>query len=43
VYSVTDLAELGTEKAIKEAGRMRVEGKDYVMGPEDVVHFLYKA
>ncbi|MEM9373741.1 MAG: redox-regulated ATPase YchF, partial [Planctomycetota bacterium] len=29
VYSVSDLQEFKTEKAIKEAGKMRVEGKDY--------------
>ncbi|RNC80531.1 MAG: redox-regulated ATPase YchF [Phycisphaera sp.] len=41
VYSVSDLDELGSEKAIKEAGRLRVEGKDYVMRDADVCHFLF--
>ena len=41
VYSVGDLEEFGTEKAIKEAGKMRVEGKDYVMRDADVCHFLF--
>jgi GTP-binding protein YchF len=40
VYSVGDLMELKSEKAIKEAGRMRVEGKNYVMQDGDVCHFL---
>jgi len=40
VYSVNDLMELKSEKAIKEAGRMRVEGKNYVMQDGDVCHFL---
>ncbi|MDP1562045.1 MAG: redox-regulated ATPase YchF [Pirellulaceae bacterium] len=40
VYSVSDLMELKSEKAIKEAGRMRVEGKNYVMQDGDVCHFL---
>ncbi len=40
-YSVDDLLELGSEKAIKEAGRLRVEGKDYVMRDGDVCHFLF--
>lgn len=40
VYSVDDLMELKSEKAIKEAGRMRVEGKNYVMQDGDVCHFL---
>ncbi len=41
VYSVKDLEELGSEKAIKESGRMRVEGKGYVMQDGDVCHFLF--
>jgi len=41
VYSVGDLEELGSEKAIKEAGRMRVEGKDYTMRDADVCNFLF--
>lgn len=41
IYSVKDLEELKTEKAIKESGRMRVEGKDYVMRDADVCHFLF--
>jgi hypothetical protein len=41
VYSVADLTELKSEKAIKEAGRMRVEGKEYVMHDADVCHFLF--
>jgi hypothetical protein len=31
IYSVADLEKFKTEKAIKEAGKMRIEGKDYVM------------
>mgnify|MGYP001972687418 FL=1 len=41
IYSVDDLVELKTEKAIKEAGRMRIEGKDYTMHDADVCHFLF--
>ena len=40
-YSVHDLVELESEKAIKDAGRMRIEGKDYVMRDGDVCHFLF--
>ncbi|TVQ62941.1 MAG: redox-regulated ATPase YchF [Phycisphaerales bacterium] len=40
-YSVNDLDELGTEKKIKEAGRLRIEGKEYVMQDADVCHFLF--
>lgn len=39
-YSVDDLRELHTEAAIKGAGKLRVEGRDYVMQDGDVVHFL---
>lgn len=41
VYSVGDLEELGSEKAIREKGRMRIEGKEYVMRDADVCHFLF--
>lgn len=41
VYSVDDLAQLKSEKAIKEAGKLRVEGKGYVMRDGDVCHFLF--
>jgi GTP-binding protein YchF len=40
-YSVDDLVALHTEKAIREAGKMRVEGKAYVMRDGDVCHFLF--
>ncbi len=40
-YSVDDLDEYGSEKAIREAGKMRVEGKSYVMQDSDVCHFLF--
>jgi GTP-binding protein YchF len=41
VYSVDDLAQYKTEKAIREAGKLRVEGKNYVMQDSDVCHFLF--
>jgi GTP-binding protein YchF len=41
-YSVEDLEELGNEAAIRAAGRLRVEGRDYVMREGDVVHFLFQ-
>lgn len=40
-YSVSDIEAFKTEKAIKEAGKMRVEGKEYVMRDADVCHFLF--
>jgi GTP-binding protein YchF len=41
VYSVDDLVQYGSEKAIREAGKMRLEGKSYVMQDSDVCHFLF--
>jgi len=41
VHSVEDLVEHKSEAAIKAAGKLRVEGKDYVMQDGDVCHFLF--
>jgi len=41
VYCVDDLEQYGSEKAIREAGKMRLEGKSYVMQDSDVCHFLF--
>ena len=41
VYGVDDLDAYGSEKAIRDAGKMRVEGKAYVMRDGDVCHFLF--
>lgn len=40
-YSVDDLIEHKSEKAIKEAGKLRIEGKEYVMHDADVCNFLF--
>ncbi|MEM8943862.1 MAG: redox-regulated ATPase YchF [Planctomycetota bacterium] len=40
-YSVDELDEYGSEKAIRDAGKMRVEGKSYVMQDSDVCNFLF--
>ncbi|MCA9065212.1 MAG: redox-regulated ATPase YchF [Planctomycetaceae bacterium] len=41
VYSVEDLVTHKSEKEIRAAGRLRVEGKSYVMQDGDVCHFLF--
>lgn len=41
VMKFADLAELGSEKAVKEAGKLRTEGKTYVMQDGDVVEFRF--
>ena len=40
IYSVQDMVECGTEAAVKAAGRLRTEGRDYVVREADVCHFL---
>lgn len=41
IFNVTDLESLGTEKAVREAGKLRSEGKDYTVRDGDVVEFLF--
>lgn len=41
IYSVADLQQYKTEAAIKAAGKLRVEGKSYVMQDGDICHFLF--
>ncbi len=43
VYQLEDLEKYHSEKAIREAGRMRTEGKNYVMQDGDICHFLFSA
>lgn len=42
VYTLEDLETYGTEKEIRQAGKLRVEGKEYVMQDGDICHFLHK-
>lgn len=37
----TDLRALGDEKAVKAAGKMRLEGKQYVVQDGDIIHFRF--
>ncbi len=41
VISYADYISYGSELKAKEAGKMRVEGKDYVVNDGDVMHFLF--
>jgi GTP-binding protein YchF len=41
VYGLDDLEKLGSEAAIKAAGKMRSEGKEYVVQDGDIMHFLF--
>jgi GTP-binding protein YchF len=41
VYSVSDLLSAGSEAALRATGKMRVEGKEYVVQDGDVMHFRF--
>jgi GTP-binding protein YchF len=41
VYSLEDLEAHHSEAAIKAAGKMRMEGKEYVVQDGDIMHFLF--
>jgi ribosome-binding ATPase len=41
IYGLDDLREHKTEAAIKAAGKLRAEGKTYVVQDGDIVHFLF--
>ena len=41
VIAVNDLLELRTEARCREAGKLRVEGKEYVVQDGDVIHFRF--
>ncbi|MCT4642400.1 MAG: redox-regulated ATPase YchF [Bacteriovoracaceae bacterium] len=41
VYHCEDLFELGTEGKLKEAGKLRMEGKEYIVKDGDVMHFRF--
>lgn len=41
IISPSDYIEYGGEVAVKEAGKMRLVGKEYVMQEGDICHFLF--
>ncbi len=41
VIAFDDFSNLGSEAAVKEAGKMRVEGKEYVVADGDCMHFRF--
>ncbi len=41
VTSFNDLKEYGSEVKVKEAGKLRLEGKDYLMQDGDIVYFRF--
>lgn len=43
IYTLDDLEEFKSEKEIRAAGKLRVEGKAYVMQDGDICHFLFNS
>jgi len=41
VYTYDDLLAYKTEAAIKENGKFRLEGKDYIVKDGDILHFRF--
>ena len=41
IMSYNDLIECGSELKVKEAGKFRIEGKDYLMQDGDICHFRF--
>ena len=41
VIKYEDYVHYGSETAVKEAGRMAVEGKDYIVQDGDIMHFRF--
>lgn len=41
VIKYDDYVSLGSEKACREAGKISIEGKDYVVQDGDIMHFLF--
>ena len=41
VYHYDDLMEFGSEQKAKENGKLRMEGKEYVVKDGDIIHFRF--
>ena len=41
VIKFNDFIDLGSEQAVKEAGKMSLEGKEYVVSDGDIMHFRF--
>lgn len=40
-FGFEDIHKLGNEKAVKAAGKIRIEGKNYVVQDGDIIHFRF--
>ena len=36
-----DFVDLGSEQAVKDAGKLSVEGKEYIVKDGDIMHFRF--
>lgn len=41
VYSYDDIMKYGSESALKEAGKLRIEGKEYIVKDGDIMHIRF--
>ena len=41
IVDFKDLDKFGSEQSAKQAGKIRTEGRDYIMQPNDVVEFRF--
>jgi len=41
VIKFNDFVELGSENAVKEAGKLSIQGKEYVLSDGDIMHFRF--
>ena len=41
MYGVEDLVKYGSEAEVKAKGKIRSEGKEYIMHDGDIVHFRF--
>ena len=41
VFHFDDIDRLGSESSVKESGRLRLEGRDYVVNDGDIMHFRF--
>jgi ribosome-binding ATPase len=40
-YAYADLMTYGSESAVKDAGKLRIEGKEYIVQDGDILHFRF--
>lgn len=41
IYAFSDLEELGSEDKVKQSGKLRLEGKEYIVKDGDICHFKF--